>query len=478
VKRAVRRWRRGRGRALLLAALWLILGSAAASAAEPPLALVDVTLVVVDEGRLVPEQSVLVRDGRIDVVGPVAAVEVPAEARVVPAHGRFLMPGLIDAHVHLPPESVDPQVAQRFLRLWLAHGVTSVRVMIGQAYQLELRRRVANGEILGPRLRLAGPALGLAPDALPETPRVDTAEEARRAVREQHAAGYDLVKLLDRLAPEAFEAAVETAHVLGIPVSGHVPRGVGLERALTAGLASVEHLSGILQALEADDSPLRGAEPAAWQRGILDHLDESKVARLAELARRSGTAFVPTLDFWEALFPAAPLEALMRRPGVEYLDPAKVREWSATWRRAQAEDPPDFGWLRRYHQLRRRVVRDLELQGARVVLGTDSPDEWNAPGVAVHRELARLVDAGLTPRQALRAATLEAAALLGLGGELGRIAVGQRADLLLLEADPLADVGNVARRAGVVAAGRWLPADELDGWLAQLRHRVGPEPGP
>jgi imidazolonepropionase-like amidohydrolase len=297
-------------------------------------------------------------------------------------------------------------------------------------------------------------------------PAVKTPQEAARAVAEQKQAGYDAIKLLDGLGRAEYDAVLKAAREAGLPVVGHVPDAVGLEHALASKQDSIEHLSGYLEALIRDDSPLEG-KPARL-RDVMQALDESRIPRLAAATRAAGSTNVPTLFFWRALFSVDTPEQLKRRPGLEYVPTKKVEEWSAQRQAALPKFSSTQETMAQYHALRSRLAKALQDAGAPVLLGTDSPDFFNVPGVAALEELKLLVAAGLTPYQALRAGTADAARFLGGAEEFGTVAVGRRADLILLEADPLTDVGNLARRAGVMVSGRWLPEAELQGKLREL----------
>jgi imidazolonepropionase-like amidohydrolase len=459
-------------RALTLARALLasgILGAPVAAAADAVTAFVDVNLVTMDEEQVLPHRAVLVRGGAIAAVGTVKDVAVPKGARRIPGGGRYLMPGLADMHIHIPPEASDDASASREMLLLVAHGVTTARVMIGQPEHLALRDRIARDERLGPTLIVAGPPLGVAPGSLPGAPRVDSPADAARVPPEQKAVGYDCVKVLDGLPRDQYDALLASARTAGIPVVGHVPQSVPLEHALEAGQASIEHLSGYVEALIADDSPLRGRTSLRVSEAM-GAIDESKLPRLAAATRTASVWNTPTLFFWRALISADPPERLLERPGMEYVPADERRAWAEERRKALVARPPDRDAIARYHALRLRITQALHRAGAGLLLGTDSPDAFTVVGVAVHEELKLLVEAGLTPYQALRAGTADASAFLG-GDRFGLVAVGRRADLLLVEGNPLADVGNVALLSGVMVRGRWLTRQELTAKLAQRRLR-------
>lgn len=230
---------------------------------------------------------------------------------------------------------------------------------------------------------------------------------------------------------------------------------------------SIDHLAGYVEALIPEDSPLHEQEVVRLADAMAV-ADERLLPRLVERTRAAGSVNVPTLDFWRVLVNAATPEELRGRPGLEYVPAKQVAEWSEQQAQARERNPRSKDVVDRYHALRTRIVRALHDSGLPVLLGTDSPDPWNVAGVAAHVELRLLAEAGFTPRAALLAATRGPARLLGGEREFGAIAPGLRADLLLLDADPLLDVAHLGRRAGVMVRGRFFPEAELQAWLAAI----------
>ncbi len=428
------------------------------------LAFVDVSVVPMDSEHVVPGQTVLVEGERIVLIGRVGSVVLPADATRIDGRGKYLMPGLADMHIHIPPEGSDEASAAKEFMLFVAHGVTTARVMIGQPEHLALRDKNARGELLGPSLYVAGPPLGIKAGELPGVPEIKTLDDARRVPAEQKKAGYDCVKLLDGLTLEQYDAIVAGAREAGIPVVGHVPDSVPLEHALAMKQDSIEHLAGYVEALI--PAAIR-SKPDLRLRDILGVLEEARIPELAAATKKAGVPNVPTLYFWSALASADSPEEHATRPGLEFVPTKEQDGWVEQRRKAIARNPspPDYAHL---HEVRARITKALADAGATILLGTDSPDFYNVAGVAVHEELSRLVAAGLTPYQALRGGTRAAAEFMNAEKEFGTVAPGLRADLLLLDADPPSDVRNLRRRAGVMVRGRWLPAAELRQKLASL----------
>ena len=449
------------------ASVLLLTATSVAHLQQPSVAaFVNVTVVPMDGERLLSNHTVVVRDGRVAALGPAANVEVPRDAITIEGRGRYLMPGLADMHVHLPAPPATQQDIDDVLFLLLANGVTFVRGMMGDSSHVALRDGVASGTVLGPALYVAGPPLegNLGRDV----------EAARATVRTQVQQRFDLIKVVD-MSADAYAAAIETAKGLGVRVVGHVPRAVGIRGTIAAGQHSIEHLDGYFEAAEADDSAIRNADFTTRSRRLPFFIDSAKLNALVAEARASGVWNVPTLDTYEMFFSQERGESLRaRRTEVQYLPRATVDEW--VMRKNAFFDPKlnIMGYATagpgaaKLLQLRKDLVRSLSARGARLLVGTDSMQLFSVPGFSIHREMMRMAQSGLAPYKVLEAATRNAADSVGQLPEWGTVTVGKRADLLLLDANPLARLDHASRRAGVMVRGRWMPQAEIESRLRRI----------
>ena len=428
----------------------------------------NVNVVPMDRERVVERQTVVVRDGRIAEIGPAGKTAVPDGATRITAAGKYLMPGLAEMHGHLPSPDSPRSLVEHILFLYLANGVTTVRGMQGNPTALEHRRAVAAGQLFGPRLYVAGPVFSGG--------SAKTSEIAEKMVRDQKNAGYDLLKISEGVAPAVYDAIAKTANEIKIDFAGHVPNEVGVRRAIQARQRSIDHLDNYIEALEADNSPVRNADAQTRARELPFHVDEKKIPELARLTREAGVWNVPTMALWEIFHNSETGDALRKRlPELRYMPRSTVEEWV---KRKNAMLAPAAGPFMgfavgsktgdRVIELRRKMLRELRSAGAPVALGTDSPQVFSVPGFSIHREMEVMAACGLTPYEVLQSGTRKVAEYFGTLPETGTVERGKRADLILLDGNPLRDLSNVARRAGVVVNGRWLPETEIKERLEKL----------
>jgi imidazolonepropionase-like amidohydrolase len=449
---------------VVFAAVWLHTQAACAAAPVPAL-IRNVNVVVLPEGRLAQRRDVLVRDGRIERIGPGGRVPAPQGALIVNGHARYLMPGLAEAHAHVPGPA-EKDYARDVLALYLLHGLTTIRGMLGDPWHLELREELARGEVLGPRLYTAGPSINGTSAPRPE--------RAVLMIREQAAAGFDFLKLHPGLTLEVFDAIAATAAAANITFQGHVSDAVGVQRALAARQRAIDHLDGYVQALADPECRSAGPDPGFFGIAIAHCAQEERIPELVHLTREAGTWIVPTqilLEQWAA----PPTEAILRqRPAVRFMPPSVVKQWLASREKLVQTEGVTVGRAERFIALRRSLIRQLHDAGVPLLLGSDAPQVFNVPGDSALEELRLYVEIGLTPAQALVTGTSNVARFFGAGDRFGQVREGFDADLLLLDANPLEDVSAVRRLAGIMVRGRWVPRKERDAILDRLARRMAP----
>jgi len=438
----------------------------AATGSEPEATWVfqDVAVLAPDREEILEHRSVVVRDEVITEVGPASSVTVPRGARVISGQGRFLMPGLAEMHAHVPPvPDPDRELLEDYMFLYVANGVTTIRGMLGQAYQIELADELERNELLGPTFYVGAPSINgtSAPD--PAT--------AERLIRTHAEAGYDLQKIHPGVSRESWDRMVEAAREVGLTFGGHVPTDVGLEHALETGMSTVDHLDGYVRAV-AGDAVQSQVNAGAIDLEALEDPEAYAAAidAMVELSLDTDVYVVPTMYLWENLYRGEDPDRFLDLPEMRYVS-ARQRE---AWRRQGSSRGPRGSQegLAAFFALRNVILERLADAGAGILMGTDSPQLYNVPGFALHREIEYMERAGMTRWQILRSGTTEVASYvedhLGLAGNFGTVEAGNRADLVLLEENPLEDLGHLTSRVGVMVRGRWVPAAEIREGLERL----------
>ena len=416
---------------------------------QKTVAFLNVNVVPMDKNRVLANRTVIVKDGRIALIGPKAKVSIPKSAEIVQGNGKaFLMPGLADMHVHI--------LDGNDLRLLIANGVTTVRNMAGEDRHLLFREDVYEANRIGPTIFSAGPILDGNPPVWPFNRVIETPQEARQAVIETKERGFDFVKVYTRLGPEAYAAIVETANQHKIPVVGHVPVKVGFSSVVKAGQYSVEHLHGADYALAKDSD----YNPGFFGRWNLD-FDPARLSDYVNITVKAGLWNCPTLTIYKPRQES--VDVLLQTPGLKYFPDARKDRWQI-----QIE-PIEHSEKRKY------LVSRLHRAGARLLLGTDTSVRiipYGIIGFSIHEELQRFVDSGLTPYEAIKTGTYNAAKFMKKLDQFGTVEKGKEADLILIRGNPLEDIANIKNPLGVMAKGRWYPESLLKKILNDVEKEV------
>lgn len=456
-------------------------GRSEAEPGERPLALTGVTVVDVERGRSRPDLTVLVERQRITAVGRRGEVPLPAHAEIINLSGKHVIPGLCDAHVHsIPLERISPP-------LYLANGVTTVREMSGSPLLHHWRERVERGDLLGPRSVIASRIVDGAPTVGDPASFVEVATEtqAREAVRQAKAEGADFVKVYSRLPADLHRVIAEETRRQGIPFAGHCPDTVPLSRAAATGQRSVEHLYSTWYDTSTREPELRArlaqlkidqSDVVGWLREIhrlewdaATSYSPRKAAAVFRTLARHRTRVVPTLVVYQVL--DRPDEVKLADERLRYVPRAVVDGWRWGLENIIKAPRGPQESAQRHTLLDRRLefVGELDRAGVPVLAGTDAGDvPFVIPGFSMHEELAFLVRAGFSPMRALQSATIEPARMLGLAETSGSVEAGKVADLVVLDADPLADIGNTTRIHTVLARGRRISPEQRARMLADV----------
>ncbi|MCU0649516.1 MAG: amidohydrolase family protein [Gemmatimonadaceae bacterium] len=459
---------------------------AAVVAAAPPrdttLVIDGATVIDVETGRRLAGARVVVRQRRIVDVGAIDRVAMPAGAVRVDGRGGFLIPGLWDMHVH----SALVGLGNVLLPLYIANGVTGVRDMFGQLFAMKAyRTQIDTGALVGPRMIGSGHILDGPKPIWPGSVSAGTPEQGVRAVDSLKAAGADFIKVYSVLPPDVYRAIAKRAKEVGIPFAGHIPGGISALEASALGQHSAEHLTGIPLSCSRDEAAIRRLRdsvqadtdyPAAQALSralgsrIVDTFDPAKCAAIYRAFVANRTWQVPTMTVNYSISHLDQMTAT--DPRLLYIPKFLVQGWDPkTDFRLKALTPADWENSRKTWALQQRMLREMVRAGVPILAGTDVLNPYCMPGFSLHDELRHLVDAGMTPLQALQAATIQPARFFAATDSLGTIARGKVADLVLLDADPLVDIANSTRIRAVITNGRYYDRARLDAVLAEAKAR-------
>lgn len=424
--------------------------------------IVGVSVIPMDKDTVLADQTVVVKNGRITSIGEAKKIKYNNKALVIDGKGKFLIPGLAEMPAHVPPVD-DLGPINEVMLLFVAKGVTTIRGMLGHSRHIEVRDQIRNGMIPGPRFYTSGPSLN--------GNSVTSPEKADEMVRAQKQAGYDFMKLHPGLTKENFAAIVKTAKEVNMPFAGHVSYNVGVWRAIDAGYATIEHLDGFVESLVPGIENISEQDNGIFGVFSADKADEKKIPALMKALREKNIWVVPTQSLAERWFsPHKDAEAYRSDPEMIYISPNMLNGWVNAKKNFEKHPKYDAEATKRFIALRRRLIKACSDNGVGLLLGSDAPQVFDVPGFSVHHELKYLVDAGLTPYQALRTGTVNVGKFYN-NPDLGVIKNGAIADLILLNGNPLADISQSKNIHGVMLNGRWLSKEMIDATLKSLEKK-------
>ncbi len=411
----------------------------------------DVNVVTMNCNCILREQTVVIEDGIIKQIDKVGDIDIPDGIEVIEAKGSYLMPGLMDMHVHIFSEDE--------LILYLINGVTTVRNLWGWEAHLKMKKDVESGKILGPEILTSGRIIDGKPAKLRGSAEIDNFLQVKEEVKNQVKDGYDFIKVYDLLEADIYSAIILEAQKYKIPVVGHVPKNVGLYSTFLAGQSSIEHLDGFLKVSTRDSVP-------SWS----SQLDTTLLTYNTIVARDFNMWITPTLTVLErGDLSAAESEAFLSKPEIDYLPSFYKRFCCGSAYDIEDDLPIQERVLRLNNRL--LVVKTLHKNGVKLLLGTDTGNRFVLPGFDIHSELENLVMAGFSPYEALKTGTINSAMYLGKLAEVGTIEEGKIADLILVGENPLENLNTIRKPIGVMARGKWIPDKYIQELLNKLEDK-------
>ncbi len=432
-----------------------------------PVAITNAAVVPMDERRVLRDHTVVIDDGSITALGPSATMDT-AGMSTVDGSNRYLLPGLADMHVHFWTPG-DPA-------LFLANGVTLVRNMAGAPFHLELQRQIKGGELPGPRIVTTSPIIDRMPPPLPTWLAADGSGAAKCLTGQLAARGYQQIKVLNSLSLETLHAICDEASLAGLRVTGHCPDVATFEQAIEAGMSSFEHLTGIWKGHMRKGIDLPELSHLALEvlESVANGIDEDAIRRLAHHMAVRDIWNCPTLVALKSIYEPQDegLDHPRLRPIVRHVPQAALGMWALLDPSSRFPDglASYQRWrdaMKRRNEVLMRIVDILHQEGAPLLVGTDTSVRLVVQGFSIHDELSNLVEAGLTPYEALRCATNEAARFLGQSGEWGTVALGKRADLILIQGNPLTKIESLKNLEAIFINGFHLTRSDLDRLLQQ-----------
>lgn len=441
--------------------LILVTGNANLLQAQTPAEIViqSVTVLPMNQKETIINQDVVIRNGLIVSVTPSGRYKPSQGATIISGKGKFLMPGLSEMHAHVPPNN-DVEAMKEVLLLFLANGVTHIRGMLGHPLHLTLREQIKTGAVLGPSLYTSGPSAN--GNSVPD------AEAAIKLVNEQKAAGYDFIKIHPGIKLEAFEALSKKAKELKMPFAGHVPSDVGIWNAIDLGLLTIDHMDGMVEALIPGKERFAEGAHGLFAANIFMEANTTHLNKLIKALENKNVWVVPTQALavrWIA--PGASAAKRSAEPEMKYMDKKTVANWVQTKNNIENAGGYQRNNMPQYIALRNQLIKACQQNGVPLLLGSDAPQVFNVPGFSVHHELQYMVDAGLTPYQALYSGTVNVGKFYGKE-KMGIIQEGAPADLVLLNGNPLKDISQTKQIEGVVVAGKWLDQVWIKNTLAAI----------
>ncbi|MEQ6120677.1 amidohydrolase family protein [Reichenbachiella sp. MALMAid0571] len=419
----------------------------------------NINIINVADGSIAESKHILIDSGRIVQISN-ETIAFPENNKSIDGTGKYIMPGLAEMHAHIPPEPTGKEHIDNILFLYLSNGITTIRGMLGHPYHLKLREQAKNNEILSPRIFTSSPSLN--------GNTVKTLEEAKEKIIKYKADGYDFLKIHPGIKLDVFEQIVETANEVGIPYAGHVPVEVGIRRALKSHYASVDHVDGYLEGLVPESADVEANKNGFFGYNFTNLADTTMIDELIQMTRDNNVWVVPTQSLFERWFSPDDPGIYAQADEMKYMPKSTVEKWVTSKTNLIGNDNYNAAQWGKFIEIRRQLIYKLNKSKPGLILGSDAPQVFNVPGFSIHHEMQGMIDAGLTPLEAIQIGTINPAKYFNHEGEFGEVIGGASADLIILNANPLLDISNLKTIEGVMVRGQWISKKEIDLKLTKI----------
>ena len=423
----------------------------------------NVSILPMTGPELLSPRHVYISDGQIQKITDLPTGDTVDQE--IDGSGLFLMPGLSEMHAHIPvPEdSDDLTYVKETLFLYLANGVTVIRGMLGNPFHLDLKNMVESGDILSPIVYTSSPSMN--GNSVPDS------ETARQKVIAAKEDGYDFLKIHPGIKSQVMSELVSTAQESGIGYSGHIPAEVGIWDAIKYRYGTIDHVDGIIQGLVRDEVKYDINNVGFFGSSLVDHLDWTKMAPIADAMVKNDIWVVPTQTLFTRWMSPKAVEAMMNEPEMKYL-PAGIRY---SWSQAKASMISNEGYTtsnyRKFMAARKAIIFTLYKHGVKFLLGSDSPQVMNVPGFSIHHEIQSMIDTGMPVYEVLKSGTASPAIFFGQEGEYGTIVEGAVANLILVRENPLENHRTLKSPVGVLVGDRFISNEEIQSALKNIAER-------
>ncbi len=425
----------------------------------------NVHVIPMDQERVLENQMVVIgADKKIKSITPAVSVQPAKGATLIDGQGQYLMPGISEMHAHIPiAREGNDSLVKETLFLYLSNGITLIRGMLGNPYHLDLKKEVAAGHILSPRIYTSSPSMN--------GNSVPSVDSARVKVTRYQKDGYDFLKIHPGIQLEVMEELVKTAKEVGIPFSGHVPADVGVRKAIEFGYSSIDHLDGYVTGMVPGSAGIDPNNAGMFGANFTNLTDRKTIGDLVAQTKNANIWIVPTQSLlvnWSS--PESGAE-LVSRPEMKYMSGSTLFNWRSYKERILNPETFNKDTMAVFIDIRKELLKTMNEEGVGLLLGSDAPQVGNVPGFSIQHEMRSMVDAGISNYEVLKSGTVNPARFFGDDGQYGIVASGASADLILLGANPLEDIEHMKKINGVMVRGKWLSKQQIDEKLAAIAAR-------